>query len=246
MRVIRNHIATLMAGRRDFFSCFRKNKISEGGNARLCSSERVFVRPNEDIYSAITVGENLSLDVVILAIGCKNCKIFLKFKLEAFSRLKCLVLVERSEVADINMVIELNGDHSRSEIKNFFVGENFNRQIFSLSQVHNAKHSLSTAASKVILDDFSTAEFYGDISIAEIATGCDARQRSDSILLSSEAKATSCPNLNILNNAVKCSHGATVGTIDRRAIFYMMSRGLNEQTCKRLIVDGELAAMISA
>ncbi|MDR1401682.1 MAG: SufD family Fe-S cluster assembly protein [Puniceicoccales bacterium] len=240
MKIIQNYVNSVLSGRQDIWDHFRNEKIC------ICTSQRAFLRPPEDVCANIAVGENVSFDVVILAIAEQKRQIRLNFRLNEFSQLRCLILAEGCEELNVTIFVELDGEHSSSEVKNFFIGENFDKQVFSLSQVHNAKSAVSNTISKVVLDDSSIAEFHGNITIAEAATNSDANQRSDSILLSGEAKATSCPNLNIQNNAVKCSHGATVGTIDRSAVFYMMSRGVDEQSCKRLIMEGELAAIINS
>ena len=58
------------------------------------------------------------------------------------------------------------------------------------------------------------------------------------ILLSDKAYAEAIPNLEIENNDVKCSHGATISQIDEDKLFYMTSRGINEKDAKRVIIEG--------
>ena len=57
-------------------------------------------------------------------------------------------------------------------------------------------------------------------------------------MLGDEAHADSIPKLEILTDDVKCSHGATVGPVDRKQVFYLMSRGLDESQAEELIVNG--------
>jgi len=57
-------------------------------------------------------------------------------------------------------------------------------------------------------------------------------------LLGGDAKADSIPKLEILADDVKCSHGATVGPVDREQVFYLMSRGLPHLEAEELIVQG--------
>jgi Fe-S cluster assembly protein SufD len=57
-------------------------------------------------------------------------------------------------------------------------------------------------------------------------------------VLSDHAKATSIPMLEIDNNDVRCTHGATVGPVDPQSMFYLQSRGIPPATAKRMIVQG--------
>ncbi len=57
-------------------------------------------------------------------------------------------------------------------------------------------------------------------------------------MLSDHAKATSIPMLEIDNNDVRCTHGATVGPVDPNHLFYLRSRGIHERTAMRMLVQG--------
>jgi len=65
------------------------------------------------------------------------------------------------------------------------------------------------------------------------------------LLLSDEAEADAIPNLEIHNHDVKCSHGSTVGQVDPEQLFYLMSRGLNEDEAKQKIVEGYFTPVLS-
>ncbi|MBV6272135.1 Fe-S cluster assembly protein SufD [Alcaligenaceae bacterium CGII-47] len=79
-----------------------------------------------------------------------------------------------------------------------------------------------------IMADASRGVFSGRILVSKGADGTDAIQRNDSLLLSRLAKSDSRPELEIYADDVKCAHGATVGQIDKDALFYLRSRGLDE------------------
>ena len=57
-------------------------------------------------------------------------------------------------------------------------------------------------------------------------------------MISNKAIVHSNPQLEIYNNDVKCSHGSTTGEVDSDVLFYMQSRGLDKQECKKLILHG--------
>ena len=85
----------------------------------------------------------------------------------------------------------------------------------------------------------ATACHYSIFSrIEKGAARSDAYQANRNLVLSDHAKATSIPMLEIDNNDVRCTHGATVGPVDPQHLFYLRSRGIPETTAKRMIVQG--------
>jgi Fe-S cluster assembly protein SufD len=66
----------------------------------------------------------------------------------------------------------------------------------------------------------------------------DGYQANRNLVLSSEARADSIPGLEILADDVRCTHGATVGKIDRDLLFYLRSRGISLQEAELLVVEG--------
>jgi Fe-S cluster assembly protein SufD len=76
------------------------------------------------------------------------------------------------------------------------------------------------------------------IRVEEGAQKTNAYQENRNLLLSREAHANSIPGLEILANDVRCTHGATLGQVDREQLFYLMTRGLSRSEAERLIVRG--------
>jgi Fe-S cluster assembly protein SufD len=76
------------------------------------------------------------------------------------------------------------------------------------------------------------------VYVAEGAQKTDGYQANRNLLLSDAARADSIPGLKIAADDVRCSHGATVGKIDREPLFYLLSRGIPEADAERLLVEG--------
>jgi Fe-S cluster assembly protein SufD len=64
------------------------------------------------------------------------------------------------------------------------------------------------------------------------------------LLLSAAAAADTKPELEILADDVKCSHGATVGELDRDALFYLQARGVDEADARAILIDAFLNELI--
>jgi Fe-S cluster assembly protein SufD len=91
---------------------------------------------------------------------------------------------------------------------------------------------------KGILDGRSRAVFNGRVFVREDARGTDAQQSNKNLLLSREARVDTKPQLEIYNDDVKCSHGATVGQLDEEELFYLLSRGLHVDLARNLLTYG--------
>jgi Fe-S cluster assembly protein SufD len=76
------------------------------------------------------------------------------------------------------------------------------------------------------------------IRVEPDAQKTNAYQENRNLLLSSTAHADSIPGLEIMANDVRCTHGATLGKVNREELFYLMSRGLSRSEAERLIVRG--------
>lgn len=108
---------------------------------------------------------------------------------------------------------------------------------------HAAPHCTSRELYKGILDDESRAVFNGRVVVRPDAQKTDSQQTNRNLLLSDEALVNTNPQLEIYADDVKCAHGASIGQLDADALFYMRSRGIDEETARTLLIHGFLADM---
>ncbi len=125
-----------------------------------------------------------------------------------------------------------------SDIQGIIFGDEREHFSFNTIQDHDAPSTRSNINFRVALKDQSTSIYQGIIKVAKAAQKTDAYQSNKNLLLGHDAKADSIPKLEILADDVKCSHGATIGPVDREQIFYLMSRGLSAPEAEELIVGG--------
>lgn len=104
--------------------------------------------------------------------------------------------------------------------------------------IHRAGNSLSDMDFKVVLEDHARSVYTGLIRIDLEARNCEAYQENRNLMLDPTCQAESIPELEILNQDVRCTHGATVGPIDEEQVYYLRTRGLSETEAERLIVEG--------
>ncbi len=103
---------------------------------------------------------------------------------------------------------------------------------------HTVPNCTSHQNYKGVLNDKSRGVFNGKVFVRENAHGTDAQQSNKNLLLSNNARVDTKPQLEIFNDDVKCSHGATVGQLEEEELFYLLTRGLPETLARNLLTYG--------
>ena len=101
---------------------------------------------------------------------------------------------------------------------------------------HTAKQGTSTQLFKNILLDRSKVSVDGTVYVSREASQTNSEQLINNLFLSDDARSFTKPNLRILNNDVKCKHGATSGSLEKDNLFYLKSRGLSDEAARQLIM----------
>lgn len=101
---------------------------------------------------------------------------------------------------------------------------------------HAAAHCSSREYYRGILDGKSSGVFSGAIIVRKDAQKTDAIQSNKNLLLSEEATINTKPELQILADDVRCTHGATIGQLDEEALFYLRARGIGMEAARHLLI----------
>lgn len=133
---------------------------------------------------------------------------------------------------------ELHGPGASAELKGLFFGSEQQFFDYHTLQSHQVGQTTSDLLFKGALRDQARSVYAGLIRIEKGAQRSDAYQANRNLLLSKQANAYSIPMLEILNNDVRCTHGATVAPVDPEHLFYLESRGIPRGTAERMIVHG--------
>jgi len=143
-----------------------------------------------------------------------------------------------SKRGKIRIQNDLAGPGATSRVTGAYFADGSQHLDYDTFQEHIAPNTTSDFAFKGALRDTSSAVWRGMIRVEEDAQKTNAYQENRNLLLSKDAHADSIPGLEILANDVRCTHGATLGQVDREQLFYLMARGLSRQEAERLIVRG--------
>jgi Fe-S cluster assembly protein SufD len=137
---------------------------------------------------------------------------------------------------DIN--VHLNGDSAACVLNGLYLGSGRQHVDFH-TRIHHAKpNCTSEQLYKGILGGSSRGVFNGQVHVHQDAQKSDAQQANHNLLLSRNAEIDTKPQLEILADDVKCSHGTTVGQIDQGMLFYLRSRGVPETQARGLLTFG--------
>lgn len=101
---------------------------------------------------------------------------------------------------------------------------------------HAKPHCNSHEHYKGILDDKSRGVFNGKVIVRRDAQKTNAFQENNNIILSDDALVNTKPQLEIFADDVKCSHGATIGQLDKDSMFYLKSRGIGEEKARTILI----------
>ena len=139
---------------------------------------------------------------------------------------------------------ELRGANAYSEMIGVLFGDA--KQHFDNHTEHRHIHgnTYSDLDFKVVLEDEARSAYTGLIHIDLEARNSEAYQENRNLMLDKTCRAESIPELEILNEDVRCTHGATVGPIDEEQVFYLRTRGLPRHEAERAIVEGFFAPVL--
>ncbi|HKG44575.1 MAG TPA: Fe-S cluster assembly protein SufD [Gaiellaceae bacterium] len=133
---------------------------------------------------------------------------------------------------------DLAGPGATSRVTGAYFADGEQHLDYDTFQEHIAPDTESDFAFKGALRDTATAVWRGMIRVERDAQKTNAYQECRNLMLSPTTHAVPIPGLEILANDVRCTHGATVGRVDREQLFYLMARGLPRPEAERLIVRG--------
>jgi len=155
------------------------------------------------------------------------------------------------------LTANFGGGFVRGESLSRLVGEGARSEMYSINPVEGTReidqrtlqdHVAPNATSDLLylnaLDDKSRTIFAGLIKVQPGARGTDAYQKVKNLILSDEADPNSMPGLEILNDEVRCSHGATNGPVSEEELFYMQARGIRRDAGRRLVVNGFFSSLL--
>ena len=168
----------------------------------------------------------------------RYCQVFARQ--EARSALNACVATLSNGNTRNEFSVEVAGDGCETHLNGLAIGADGEHVDNNTRVRHSSCRSNSSQLFKYVLDGESTGAFEGEIEVCHGARFNEAYQSNRNILASISARMHSKPRLLIYNDDVKCSHGATTGQLDAKALFYMQARGIPLAEARRMLMQAFL------
>ena len=211
----------------------------EGSQARVVESH---VGSGNSVYFANTVteisgGDGASIEHYLLQregdngfhIGTLEAQLSRQCNLSTY----CITLAGSLVRNDVHVV--LNGEGSECSLSGLYLVDGKQHVDNHTEIEHCSPRARSEELYKGILNGNARGVFNGKILVHKDAQKSDARQTNKNLVLSENAVIHTKPQLEIRADDVKCSHGSTVGQLDRDALFYLRSRGIDPIEAQSLL-----------
>ena len=238
--IVEGFIHLLFVGQGDGIWSHPRNVIVVGSNAHVTIVE-TYVGSGSYFTNAVTeiiAGENAIVDHYRLECESPTAfhvgNVFIEQQ-RAASVTSRSVLVGAA-LARSETHVALAGEGASIVLDGLFVG-GANQHMDNRTVIDHIKpHCESYELYKGILDDNARGIFDGRIIVRPDAQKTVSKQENRNLLLSETAVIDSKPTLEIHNDDVKCNHGSTIGQIDTEQLFYLQSRGIDEEEARNLLV----------
>ncbi len=132
----------------------------------------------------------------------------------------------------------LIGDNSEGAFYSVALTNNYMQADTGTKMIHIGKNTKSTIISKGISAEFSENNYRGLVKIMPSASGARNYSQCDSMLIGDKAQANTFPCIDVKNNTAIVEHEASTSKISEEQLFYLQSRGLSEEKCISMIVNG--------
>jgi Fe-S cluster assembly protein SufD len=143
------------------------------------------------------------------------------------------------------MQVELQGEAAQLHLRGLQYGRAHGQLSHQLQVNHAADHTVSDIEFRAVADGQSYVGFRGLIYVPKTIKGVDANEQTRSILLSSQAEIQAKPELEIYSGEIACRHGATVGSLDENALFYLQSRGFSEAESRHVLIEAFVGSIFN-
>jgi Fe-S cluster assembly protein SufD len=162
-----------------------------------------------------------------------------------YSRYSCNAVTVGGKISRHNLEILQTGEQTETTLNGLTVIADKQLADTHSAIALNHPHGISKQLHKCIIGDRAHGVFNGKIFVPKPAQLTDAAQLNRNLLLSSKSRIDTKPQLEITADNVKCAHGATVSQLEDDEIFYLQSRGIDENNARKLLVNAFAAEIIN-
>jgi Fe-S cluster assembly protein SufD len=236
------HLVHAGAAAKGDFAWHARNLIELGAGAGLKLVEHHAAAGEHahfaNLASDLVLGEGARLDLLVVQDAAQGATLLRRSDLRLHDRARATphALELGGALARHELRVAMDGDRSRVDTRGAFALRGRQHADTELLIEHRGRDTASASLWRGVADGRSRGVFHGAITVHPGADGSDARLTNKNLLLSPDAEVDTRPALEIYADEVKAAHGATVGQLDERALFYLRSRGVPAEQARMLLV----------
>jgi Fe-S cluster assembly protein SufD len=204
-----------------------EHHLGEGGNDALGS-----------VTSRATVSAGARLDWTTIVEVADSDSLIHRQTADVCGTLRTTHALTGGRLQRFDIVCTLADENARYEGRGALMPSARHHIDVQLDVQHRARNTSSDVLWRGIADGRGRGILRGAITVAQGADGADAQLQTKNLLLSPHAEIDAQPVLEIYADEVKASHGATVGQLDARILFYLRSRGIPFAQARDLLIAG--------
>ncbi len=243
------HLVFLGAPAESDLAWHLRHVIELGEGAELALVEHHVGAEQQHLGTAvgdITLRDGAVLRQVLLQQAATGSSLIRRSRLQLGARAQATlhVLELGGALARHELRAELAGDGARLDTRGVFMPRGRQHIDTQLAIRHQALNTASESVWRGVADQRARGVFRGAILVAPGADGSDASLSNKNLLLSGQAEIDTKPELEIYADEVKAAHGATVGQLDERSLFYLRSRGIPHDEARALLTAAFCRAVL--
>jgi len=227
-----------------------RHRIEVAAGAEATVMEHYLGEGGEALVAAVTevvVADGATLRHVVLQAADSDSHHVhtMRVRVAAEGRYEATSVQARARLARVAMHVELAGSGAFTHLAGLALGVGRSHVDHHVLVDHAVPGCTSRQDVRSVLDDRSRSVFTGKVVVRRDAQQTDSEQVNHNLLLSDDAVANTRPQLEIYADDVACAHGATVGSIDDDALFYLRQRGLSPTQARALLMEGFARAVLT-
>ncbi len=197
-------------------------------------------------FTAVQVGEGATLEQIIVVAADPRALHMeqLDVALQRGATWRAFVCTARGGAARTSAFVRLEGEGAEAHVDGLYLPTGEGRFDHHVDFQHLGARTVSQATWAGAIDQRATGTFLGCVRIGQEVRGCSTRQLTRSLLLSPSATANAKPELHIDCDEVEASHGATIGQLDARQLFYLVSRGIAPEDARAMLIRAFIGGAI--
>jgi Fe-S cluster assembly protein SufD len=195
----------------------------------------------EELTLELYLESGACVDVFHLLEGIKKqapLKATVRYHLKKHASLNVWAAIGSCEQFELQQEVLFIEEHGFASLRGIAVLNKDARLLHKVKADHGAAHCVSRQFFKSILADRAVSGFESLVRVQKGAVKSDSKQLNKNLLLSREARGYSRPELRIHTDDVSCAHGSATGELSEEELFYLRSRGINEERARSLMIAG--------